>query len=334
MRTTINIDPALQVLKNHLKLKISWKIAKSAARDWDCFVHLKIGDKQIKAPVKKKSELRNMHLAQLQGLKEKNSDFILFATNVAKPLREKLRENEINFVDGYGNALINIGEIHISTEGLKGQKQVENTKTFRASNLKLIWFLLQKTEYLNKSYRDISGAAGVSLDTISKTMKALNKQNYCISLNKYEYKLINKKDLYEKWLMGFEDILKPKLKINTYRFVDKKMKDNWQDIKLDSEKILWGGEPAAAKLTKYLIPEIFTVYTSLSDKDLLKKYRMVQDDKGDIEAYQLFFKSEEFQCQDIVPPLVIYADLLISGDERNIETAKRIFDEYLANTIQ
>jgi hypothetical protein len=334
MRTIINIDPALQALKDHLKLDMNWKIVKSADRYWDRFVKLKIGTNQVKVPVEKKSEIRNMHLAQLQNLKNINPDFILIAGNVAKPLRQKLREIKINFVDGYGNASINIGDIHIYMDGLKGQKVPENIRTFRASHLKLIWFLLQRTDYLNKPYRDIAKISGLSLDTISKTLKALEKQNFNIYLNDNEYKLVNKTDLLEKWLIGFEDTLKPKLKTNTYRFADRKMNDEWQNINFDSSKILWGGEPAAAKLTKYLIPEIFTVYTDLSDKELLRQYRMVQDKQGNIEVYQLFFNPEKFHYNDLVPPLLIYADLQISGDERNIETAKIIFEKYIADTIQ
>lgn len=334
MRTETSVDSALKALNDHLRLGMSWKILKSPDRVWDYLVDLKIGNNQVKVPVEIKVEIRNIHLPQLQNLRKKNPDFILIAENIAKPLRQKLRDIKINFVDGYGNASINIGDIHISTDGLKGQRLVENVRTFRASNLKLIWFLLQKTEYLNKPYRSIAEISGVSLDTISKTMKALEKQNFIINVSKNDYKLINKTDLLEKWLIGFEDTLKPKLKISTYRFVDKKMKDDWRNIKFDSNKILWGGEPAAAKLTEYLIPEVFTIYTNLSDKELLKNYRMVRDNEGNIEVYQMFFKSAKFHYNDLVPPLLIYADLLISGDERNIETAKMIYKEYLADTIQ
>ncbi len=334
MRTNNDIDLALQALKDHLKLKMSWTIAKEAKGDWDSSIHLKIGNNQIKVPVKKKTDIRNIHLAQLQNLKEKNPDFILFAANIAKPLRQKLREQEINFVDGSGNSSINIDNILISTDGLTTPKRAPDVKTFRASHLKLIWFLLQKTEYLNKPYRDIAKISELSLDTISKTLKALEKQKYSIKLNANDLKLVKRPELLEKWLIGFEDTLKPKLKINTYRFADKKIRNDWQNIKLDSENIIWGGEPAAAKLTKHLLPEIFTIYTRLSDNELLKKYRMVPDREGNIETYHLFFKPEEFEFGDIAPPLLIYADLQVSGDERNIETAKIIFEEYLADTIQ
>lgn len=334
MRTHLNIDSALQVLKDHLNLNMTWKTANSADRYWDCLISLKIGNNQVKVPVEEKSEVRNMHLPQLQNLKKINQDFILIAGNIAQPLRQKLRDIKINFVDSNGNASINIGDIHIQIDGLKRISVPENIRIFRASHLRLIWFLLQKPEYLNKTYRDIAKIAGISLDTISKTLKALDKQNFTIRVNENEYKLAKKTDLLEKWLIGFEDILKPKLKKGTYRFADKKMNDEWQNIHFDINKILWGGEPAAAKLTQYLIPEIFTIYTNLNDIDLLKQYHMVQDQSGNIEIYQLFFNPEKFHYNDLVPLLLIYADLQVSGDERNRETAKMIYEDYIADTIQ
>ena len=334
MRTYLNIDSALQALKDHLRLNMTWKIVKSSNRQWDCMLNLKIGNNHVKVPVEKKYELRNMHLAQLQNLKEINPDYILLASNIAKPLRQKLRDTKINFVDGNGNASINIGNIHIYMDGLKGMKGSENIRAFRASNLKLIWFLLQKPEYLNKPYRDIAEIAEVSLDTISKTLKTLDKQNFIVRINENESKLVNKTQLLEKWLMGFEDTLKPKMKMGTYRFADIRMKNKWQSIHFATNEILWGGEPAAAKLTKYLIPELFTIYTNLDDKDLLKQFRMVRDQAGNIEVYRLFFNPEIYHYDDLVPPLLVYADLQISGDERNKETAQLIYEKYIADTIQ
>jgi hypothetical protein len=42
----------------------------------------------------------------------------------------------------------------------------------------------------------------------------------------------------------------------------------------------------------------------------------------------------ELAGQGVVPPLLIYADLLATGDLRNIETAKVIHERYLAGLVQ
>ena len=56
-----------------------FQIVKSANREWDYLVNLKIGNNKVKVPVEKKWDLGNMHLFQLQFLNEKNQDFILIA---------------------------------------------------------------------------------------------------------------------------------------------------------------------------------------------------------------------------------------------------------------
>jgi hypothetical protein len=81
-------------------------------------------------------------------------------------------------------------------------------------------------------------------------------------------------------------------------------------------------------LTKYLKPEYFSLYTHEDDNELLKKYKMTRDEKGKIKVY-LQFVFEEFNNARNVHPLLVYAELINSHDNRNIETAKMIYEEYL-----
>jgi hypothetical protein len=56
----------------------------------------------------------------------------------------------------------------------------------------------------------------------------------------------------------------------------------------------------------------------------------VPDDDGKIEVYQRFWTIGE-NGQQTVPSLLVYADLIYSGDPRNLETAQRIYERYLQN---
>lgn len=98
--------------------------------------------------------------------------------------------------------------------------------------------------------------------------------------------------------------------------------------------ILWGGEQAGAKLTKFLKPEKFTLYTSLEKLQLMKMLKLIPDTNGNIELLNIFWKSEIIDNDknvaemQIIPPLIVYADLLGSYDSRNYETAERIKNKY------
>ena len=65
------------------------------------------------------------------------------------------------------------------------------------------------------------------------------------------------------------------------------------------------------------------------------KNRLKKDVNGDIELLSTFWDFEyPWQYKELAPPLLIYADLMATANDRNIKTAKMIYDEYLARLIE
>ena len=62
---------------------------------------------------------------------------------------------------------------------------------------------------------------------------------------------------------------------------------------------------------------------------LMKTGMVKMDERGEVYIYQKFWKSEN--TSTIVPALLIYADLMGSGNSRCIEAAKRILDNELSD---
>ncbi len=62
--------------------------------------------------------------------------------------------------------------------------------------------------------------------------------------------------------------------------------------------------------------------------DIIKRYQLAPDKNGDIKVYLKFWKFTE-ELLKTVPTLLVYADLINSNDRRCIQTAERIYDEYL-----
>ncbi len=54
--------------------------------------------------------------------------------------------------------------------------------------------------------------------------------------------------------------------------------------------------------------------------------------KGNVKAYQKFWMYDE-ENNNIVPPLLAYADLINTNDRRCIETAQKIYDGLLQNKL-
>jgi hypothetical protein len=112
-------------------------------------------------------------------------------------------------------------------------------------------------------------------------------------------------------------------------------RDWWKDINIKDFGAYWGGEVAAVFLTKYLRPEIFTIYTKEPIGKLVLKNRLKKDPEGNVEILNLFwnFKFNAVN-DDLVHPVLIYADLMATGDHRNIETAGVIYDTEITRFIR
>jgi len=123
--------------------------------------------------------------------------------------------------------------------------------------------------------------------------------------------------------------LKPTLHLGNFRFLNKEDYRYWKKINLKANDTLWGGEPAADLLTNYLKPGEFTIYTNEKKHELMKNYKLVPDNNGDIKVYKKFWEYD--LNKRYVPELLVYADLINTGNERNIETAKIIYEKFGIN---
>jgi hypothetical protein len=156
---------------------------------------------------------------------------------------------------------------------------------------------------------------------------------YLQALNKTEWAWKNKQELLSQWMTEYDRRLKPGLFINRFDFMRDTDYDRWKQIKLKKANTYWGAEPAAELLTGNLKPGEWTLYTTETEMELIKHYRIVPKKAGAIVVYKQFWPAQE-KVQIFVPPLLVYTDLVNTGKRRNIETAQRIFNEYLQDKFQ
>ena len=56
---------------------------------------------------------------------------------------------------------------------------------------------------------------------------------------------------------------------------------------------------------------------------------------GNVEILKRFWLPvEPWQYEDIVHPILVYADLLATGDERNIETARMVYERHIIRLVR
>ena len=277
-----------------------------------------------------KNELRNHQLPQIINQAAAHSPFLVVANRIFPNIKEQLRQNEIAYLEASGNIYLNYKNNLIWIENNKPyevEKKKEN-RAFTKTGLKVIFYFLQDENTVNLPYREIVSQTGVALGNINYVLNGLKEMGYLVKLSKNEYKLANRRDLLDKWMEAYAEKLKPTLKIGSFRFLNDMDWSKWSYLKLNTNTTRWGGEAAGDLLTDYLIPAELTVYTTESRMELMKSLRMVPDEKGPVKAYKKFWTNDEAD-NNVVPPLLVYTDLMNTNDRRCIETAQKIWDELL-----
>ena len=296
---------------------------------------LRINNKQFIVEAKKTVRTSNqgLILSKLEEAKKySNRPIILIAEYISKKATDELKERNINYIDIAGNTFIRCNELIILIEGQKkGRKGKTNqSRAFQEAGLKIIFQLLCKQEHLQYSYRRIAEKADVSIGSVSNVMAELEDLNYLLKTGEKRV-LKNKKELLERWIVDYNQVLRPRIMRKKMRFLDKNFQQQWKNInpQINDGFILWGGEPGGAILTENLRPEKFTIFTDLDLSEVAKSLKLVPSENGEIEILQKFWNNDPHN-EKTAPALLIYADLINSGFGRNIETAKQILENELS----
>jgi hypothetical protein len=256
----------------------------------------------------------------------------LLVTNYVTPAQaEKLVKLNVPFFDAAGNAFLHDPHMYIMIVGKRPTEEAEKERRGRAfspSGLKILFALLCNPGLESKGYREIAAAAGVSHGSVGWVIGDLETSGYFTGARGKERRLINKRELLKRWVATYPTQLRPKILMARYK---SKNPGWWKEASL-AAGALWGGEVAAAKLTGHLRPEVTTVYAPKNLPELQARFGLRRDPEGDVEILKKFWTFED-AGPDTVPPLLIYTDLMASGDDRNIETAEIIYDAHLARLV-
>lgn len=280
-------------------------------------------------------KLTNSHPALAMAAQAKLNqpdEHVLIVADYVNPLMaERLKTQDIWFLDAVGNAYIRHKPLLIF---IKGNKPVEKTtlrtsRAFQLSGLKVIYALFCNPELINAPYREIAQTAQVALGTVGWVITDLTQLGHIVDRGNLGRRLKGKRKLLERWIMAYPEKLRPKLVTGRYKATSP---DWWQTADLPTLQAYWGGEVAAERLTHYLKPENITLYVPENEAGKLKiSLQLRKDPNGNIEILNTFWDAgNEPHRKETVNPILIYADLLASGDPRNIETAQLIYEQELA----
>jgi hypothetical protein len=227
-------------------------------------------------------------------------------------------------VDAAGNAHIRQTTVLIR---VTGRKPVLKTvapqfgRAFQPTGLQVVFALLCHPEWVSLPYRDLATHAGVAHGTVGWVMSDLQQQGFVsdVSGKRGTRRLHNTQRLLTLWADAYARHLRPRTLLGRYYVPKLEGWENWPLAGQGADLVQWGGEPAGALLTQYLRPGELTLYA-----DKLP---------GMLAARQRFWNFPEDGAQNCVPPVLVYADLMATGEARCMETGKMIYEQQLARLV-
>lgn len=274
----------------------------------------------------------------LQRLERLGKKALLITAYVTPALADELKARRIAFLDTAGNAYIEEGPLLV---WVKGQKRLEKPgittyaagRAFQPTGLQILFTLLCNPGAVNRPYRELGKMAGVAHGTVGWVIPDLQQQGFVRDLNgkRGTRRLFQQERLLAQWADAYARTLRPRTLLGRY-YVN--TLDGWQDWPLPEHDAQWGGEPAGAILTDYLRPGELTIYAEKTPARLAAQMKFLKEPgpghTAVVEVRKRFwYFPGEPPHANVVPPLLVYADLLATGDARCIETAKMIYDTHV-----
>jgi hypothetical protein len=286
-------------------------------------------NQKLNADVKRLDRIATVGMlkARMETVRE---PVVLVTKYITSDMAERCKALHLQFMDTAGNAYLRIPGLLVYIAGQKRPAELKETPRYRAlrpAGLKIIFALLCQPHLLKAPYREIAGAATVALGAVGRCLDDLELRGHIVGEEHKRKFLARPEALLEEWVNHYPIRLRPKLDARRFRPSDAGWYGKTDLIKYDA---FWSGEAAAEKLTKYLKPELFTVYSPPCPESLIAACRFRAELKGNIEILNVFWNFPRNPTHpDIVPPVLAYADLMATNDGRNIEAAKLIREQYI-----
>jgi hypothetical protein len=306
----------------------------------DALITIRIDDQPMEFVVEAKNTLDRA--VALVAAKERLAPYgergLLVAPRITIELAAVARKMKLQFIDGAGNAFIDRRGAYLFVQGERPDVPFPPAgKGGTATHLRIVFALLCQPERIDAPYRDIAQAAGVALGAVGGAFQDLNARGFATGGTKAgKRRLLERRRLLEEWITNYPIKLRPKLNPQIFRAHDAAW---WKNAKLAGTGAYWGGEVAANKLTRQLRPARCILYVDPmkrreTTKALVVQNRLMLDPAGEVEILDAFWNLPgNAQHGDIVPTILVYADLVATLDPRNIEVANILRHKFITHAV-
>ncbi len=322
----------------------------------DALLRLRVAGRThtFRVELKRTPRLNHVLLEAFFARVERHGDtrWILFTPYVTTPMGVRLRERGVDYVDLAGNCHLAIDKGHVaSIEGRRAARPPHEAQPTGTVRYKVLFALLARPETTRTTVRDVAHQAGVGKTEVAITLKRLEEEGL-IGQTRTSTLLLKPRELLDRWLTGYHDILRPKLLVGHYRAAEKDpvvlehrieqrlggLRHMPDETGPDGESLgrggdarwAWGGAAAAFRLTGHYRGEQTVLHMDACPADLGQRLEILPARTGEIT---ILGTPGALAYQGAAPrtahPLLVYAELLAGHDERAREAAAEVRDRFL-----
>jgi hypothetical protein len=297
------------------------------------------------------AQLKRTHLSRelaerLVHLRSMMPDLVLFAPFVGRDLAGRFAKERLNFVDLAGNCHVEIGERYLAhVEGRRPKPVPSAHRAMRAPSYQVLFALLVKPELATAKARALAEASGgvspqTALDARARLFGSQgpgtwDRGIFVGSKTTPKWSPRARRAALDLFIAGYSSTLAPSLVVGRYRARERDLAQMETALATRlSNRVAWrwGGGAACQRLTGYYRGDTTLIYVDHVPPRLVTELDLVVDRNGPIRIARrptpLAFESP---VADTVHPLLVYADLLMEGNERGSEAAGELARRYLAD---
>jgi len=256
---------------------------------------------------------------------------------VSSTMAKVLMANDIDYVDGVGNCHLTPTPDHLVHVEGRSPVRAGRVRTMRPQGYQVLFALLARPGLIAEPIRGIAVQAGVGKTVVGHTIERLEAEGQVFRKRRGRT-LFRPKNLLPRWLTGYADALRPGMLLGHFQFPESDRKVMPQRIAdyLNGQGNPWGfgGTVGADLLTQYYRGTNITVHVEEIPSGFTKAIRALPAREGELVlirtpgpiAYQGL-------VQNVVHPLHVYTELMCSSDERAVNTARLVLEQYLPELV-
>ncbi len=264
---------------------------------------------------------------------------ILVARFFDRHAGELLRLSRVNHVDAAGNLYLELdgGRFLAHVEGrLPRRQERQRSVGLRAAGQRVLFAILASPDLLGTTVRELGRQSGASRQAVSELLARLRTEGALVRDGRSQHHFVpgRREALRERFATGWLDSLRPTLLVATYRLreTDTARSDATIERLLNTAGVAWGfgGTAGAMRLAPHYRGRDTVLHVEAWTDDFTRRLGLVPDRNGPVQIYRSMGKLDLLpKNKHCAHPLLVYAELVASPDDRAREAAGVLADALL-----